>query len=622
MVKMRRAFCGAGIFGLLLIASGVAQDPPADSEILYLGEKLLIQAKAQHDKSEWVDAIESAERARTAFLALSELYASQNRVADLRKLNDSVTQCNQLIRLARDARKAAQEKLAPPPDPKKPADPAAPPKDAAGAVGAVPKPPAKPEIPAVEAQENALKAVREVFQAEYARSTPAARQALAKRLLQEAERTKGDQAAQYVLFREAAELAAQASDVATAFGAIDAMSKVFAMEALALKVATLSKLPLATTHELSGPSVEACLKVADEASWGDHYDLAAFVVRKAEQLARSPLNVTLVAKTQARAKEILEIQKEYESTRSAAKALLEKPDHSLSNLAVGRFLCFQKADWDRGLPLLRKGVDPDLRKLADIEVTNPRSAEAAMKLADGWWTIADKELSQIAKDRIRANSRLWYQRSLPELSGFPKTRVQKRLQELDEQETSRWGMDLLKLIDPKKDAVSGNWIVDGSSLVSPSGDNRQLQIPFAPPDEYDLKVVAARREGPNAALIMGLVGGNKQFCMDMDAWDGSTGGLALLDGRAGNSNETTFRTKVFSDDGSKTLLWEVRKDKVVFSADGKRLLEWKADYRRLSNPAVYVFPSKRALYLTTWYAGVRFQQILLIPISGHGQKLR
>lgn len=601
-------------FGIAFQVPASSQDAGAESEILILGEKLLGQAKAQYEGKEWLETIDLAERARTAFLALSELSASQKRAADLRKLNDAVAQCNQLIRLARDARKAEAEKPAPanppppnPPPPAKNPDPA---------------PVARPEPPPQDAQERAEKAIREVFQAEYAKAASAAeKQAFARKLLKEAIETPSDRAAQYVLFREASDLAVQASDIGTAFSAVAEMAKVFAVDSLAMRVAAISKLPTGNSHDTSKAMVEGTFGVVDEAVRADHYDIASIVLRKAESHAKSPLNVTLVAQVQARAKEILEIQKERQAIRGAEKALLDKPDHPISSLLVGRFLCFQKGDWEKGLPLLRKGADPDLRKLAEAETANA-GAEEQMTLADGWWAVAEKEVSPIAKDSIHAHARGWYERALPGLAGFPRTKVQTRLQQMEEEESSRWAVNLMKLIDLKKDALSGTWTVDGNSLVSPAGDNRRLQIPYDPPEEYDLKIVAARRGGPNAALIMGLVGGNRQFCMDLDGWDGSTGGLALMDGKGGNANETTFRTKVFSDDGAKTLVWQVRKDKVVFSADGRKLLEWKADYRRLSNPAVYVFPSKRALYLVTWYAGVHFRQILLFPVSGQGQKLR
>ncbi len=40
--------------------------------------------------------------------------------------------------------------------------------------------------------------------------------------------------------------------------------------------------------------------------------------------------------------------------------LKESPDDPAANLAVGSYLCFNKDQWERGLPMLAKGSDPAL----------------------------------------------------------------------------------------------------------------------------------------------------------------------------------------------------------------------------------------------------------------------
>ncbi len=322
----------AVLVATVLHAPGASQDPGgADGEILSIGQKLLGQAKARYDAKEWLEAIDSAERARTAFLALAELAASRKRTDELRMLNEAVAECAQLIRLARDARKADGEKAAPPPPaPNVPA----PPKDPT-----VPAPPARLDPPTEEARERAEKAIREVYREDYAQAS-------------------------------------------------------------------------------GGPA------------------------------------------KQALARDILEIRKERDAVRAAEKTLLEKPDHALSALLVGRFVSFMKGDWERGLPLLRKGADPELRKLADAEAAGP-GTEGALGLGDGWWAVAEKEPGATAKRTLRARARTWYERALPNLAGFPRTRVLKLLEDLAYEERARWDVDLLKLIDPRKNSVAGEWRKEG-----------------------------------------------------------------------------------------------------------------------------------------------------------------
>lgn len=608
--------------GLLLGASTFAQEPGADGDLLSLGEKLLGQAKARYERKDWFEAMELAERSRTAFLALSELYASQNRSAEVRKLGERVTECNQLVRLVRDARKAEQDKAAPKIDPvaKKP-DLPAPTKDPAPLPDLIPKVPEKPLPPEAETQEKALKTIREVFQADYAKTSLADRQALARKLLKEAMATKGDRTAQFVLFRQAIELAAQGGDLGTAFEAIEAVGREFAVDPLALKVATLSKNPPATTHELAGPAVEGCLRVAEDAIRRDHYDLATFVLKKADAITRTPINVTLQARVQARAKEVTELQSARETLKAAEKSLADKPGDAEASLQVGKFQCFMKGDWETGLPMLRGSSDGDLRKLAETELTPSPNADLKLDLADAWWSLAEKESSVVAKANLKVRARLWYGQALSGLNGFPKTRVETRLQDMDEDEKSRWSVNLLKLIDPKKDGVKGDWTFDGKTLISPPIQWAKLQVPFAPPEEYDLTLVVSRKAGPDG-LVIGLVGGGKQLYGIVDGGNATAGGLEMIDGKAWPDNETLFRTRILTDDKPRTLLWSVRKNRVTLSVNGTTFIDWKADYRRITGNSGWTVPSKKSLMLGSWITTYHFNQAWLSPISGQGQKLR
>lgn len=604
-----------------------AQDQSAENEILTLGDKLLGQAKSLYEKKDWYEAMELAERARTAFLALSELYASRNRSADLRKLNDSVSQCNQLVRLARDARKIEQDQAIPKPDPvaKKPDIPI-PPGKPSPPPDAIPKLPEKLLPPDPDAQEKALKAIREVFEVDYAKNSPADRQVFARKLLKDAVATRGDRVSQFVLFLQARDIAAQAGDLVTAFRAIDAVAKEFAVDPLALKVGTLSKLAPTTTHDLAGPAVAACFNVVDDAVARDHYDLGLFVLKKAETLAKNPTNVSLQAKVQARAKDIIDLRKERENLRSAEKLLAEKPDDPAANLQVGGFLCFLKSDWARGLPMLRKGGDGNLGRIIETELAGPSSPELRMDLGDAWLKVAEADGRDLAKANLKLRARYWYEQALGGLTGFPRTRVQKLLEDLCNEEKAKWSTDLLPFVDPKKDSVAGDWKRDGSGLFSPATKFARLQLPFIPPEEYDLELEVTPQANHNA-FVVSLVGGGRQFNVVIDAWETSNvGGIQNMDGKAAIDNETTFRGRVFIDRTPRTLHCCVRKTRVSVSVAGKTLIDWKADYKRLSVSDWWSVPNKRVPYLATGdvtsESMFQYRHIWFTPISGQGQKLR
>src|SRR5215469_15162074 len=49
-------------------------------------------------------------------------------------------------------------------------------------------------------------------------------------------------------------------------------------------------------------------------------------------------------------------------------------------------------------------------------------------------------------------------------------------------------IDLLAVIDPRRDAVAGNWRRDGEALFAPGAPLARLQIPFSPPGNYRLEI--------------------------------------------------------------------------------------------------------------------------------------
>ncbi len=87
-----------------------------------------------------------------------------------------------------------------------------------------------------------------------------------------------------------------------------------------------------------------------------------------------------------------------------ALAVLEKnPTHTAANLAAGRYLCFVKGDWGRGLPMLALGSDAELKAVSTLELQGTDSVIEQLTVADAWWALAKtKEGSERNALRIRA----------------------------------------------------------------------------------------------------------------------------------------------------------------------------------------------------------------------------
>ena len=99
----------------------------------------------------------------------------------------------------------------------------------------------------------------------------------------------------------------------------------------------------------------------EEAVTKEHYDTAKQLGTTATDLARKSKDATFIKETVARKgtiiKEMAEIQKAQAEVAEAVDALDKNPTDPAANLAVGKFCCFTKNQWDKGIPMLALGDD-------------------------------------------------------------------------------------------------------------------------------------------------------------------------------------------------------------------------------------------------------------------------
>src|SRR5262249_9786638 len=126
-----------------------------------------------------------------------------------------------------------------------------------------------------------------------------------------------------------------------------------------------------------------------------------------------------------RVKEVREAQKDFEASRAAVATLKDKPNDADANLALAKFLCFRKGDWDGGLPRLSKGGDDELKSLASADLAKPAAAEEQVKVGDGWWDLA-KAKPELGTTPLQRRAAFWYQRAEAGLQGLTRDRVQER----------------------------------------------------------------------------------------------------------------------------------------------------------------------------------------------------
>lgn len=475
-------------------------------------------------------------------------------------------------------------------------------------------------VPDTTALSQVEKSVKDVFKDEYAKRAPSDMSALAKKLLQQATTNPGDPPNQYVLLREARDLAAQAGDTSTAMAAAETLSKSFAVDPVdTASVALAASAKVAKTPEALEALANGFIAVADKAIAVDRYEDAAALLAKAENAAKSTQNASLLTRVQTQRKDVGEVQKEFQRVKVAEKTLAEQPDDPNANLMVGRFLCFIRKEWTKGLPLLAKGSDALLQAVARKELANPSTPATQLEVADGWWDAGDKQKDAAVKRKILVRALQWYEKCISGVDGLQAIKIEKRLDEIEKINASGPIVDLLALIDPKKDAQLGNWRKDGATLVTPAVTGQAiLQIPYVPPAEYDLKLTAERKD--IQALHLGLPVGEVRAEADLDN-NSTNGSLNFPETLASKGSVVKYMACYMQKGKLANIVCSVRRNEVTVTIDKKVVLKYEGDMANARPVKTWWPPNSKAMSIGTLGCWV-ISKMVLVPVTGQGKALR
>jgi len=496
---------------------------------------------------------------------------------------------------------------------------------------AQPEPPAKTPVaeklpvPDAADREKAGKELREIFQKQYADASRSEGKAeLAKTLLENALETTDNPTARYVMLAEAANLAAESGQTALARRAVTLLPDLYEIAPWKLRSETLAQLGHSARLPEARQAVTTwALELVEQALAANEYEVADKVANTAMAVASRGRDVALRKRVTSLRNRVRVVQKTWDEFRPAFETIENRPDDPEANLAAGKFLCFIKGSWDEGLPHLSKGSDPALKAVAEAELSRPVEPAAQVELADKWWDLADAMPSS-EKELVRSRAGSWYQKAEPRLTGLERARVEKRLHE------SGRLVDLFDLIQPKNVVYVGKWQFDGKALVSPPDPSARIQLPYEPPEEYRLTIDIQRlstapigREMGRNAFVLGLSSGPVQFVAAVDFQPHGLvflNCLMLLDGQDVRKNKsvkiTNFGNKPAIPQGQVSeLLCTVRKDQVTVTLDGKTMIDWSGDFKRLSMPPDWAVPHPKRLFLGSRLCSFRITKLEVMPLD-------
>jgi len=173
-------------------------------------------------------------------------------------------------------------------------------------------------------------------------------------------------------------------------------------------------------------------------------------------------------------------------------------------------------------------------------------------------------------------------------------------------------VDLLSMIDPQRDTVSGEWTISGGVLKSSVAPNARLQLPYEPPAEYDFRIVFsnAPNKGPRKwGQILQIASGTRSFQWVI--------GPREIDPEGGPARLGKLRQGALEKWTTHTCIVEVRKDGSKAFLDDRLAAEWKPGERALMPE--WQLRNENRLGLGSADAAVVFERIDVREVSGPGR---
>ncbi len=237
----------------------------------------------------------------------------------------------------------------------------------------------------------------------------------------------------------ARELATSSGDLETAFRAVQETAARFDVDSAALKTDSAEQITKALRlADTAGAQAVAqrLLDGVEEALDSDDVALARALHKPAQVAAGKSRDDALRERAKLLLKQLVEAEKAVAEIDAAKKTLETSPEDAEAHLALGRYLCFTKEDWEAGLSHLVKGSDSQLKSLAEKELANPSEAPERAAVGDGWWELAEQSEGAWSRAyRLRAAS--WYRSAIGQLpADVHKDAIQKRLDAVTEQQAA------------------------------------------------------------------------------------------------------------------------------------------------------------------------------------------
>jgi hypothetical protein len=289
--------------------------------------------------------------------------------------------------------------------------------------------PRRPAVPVESELKDAEALIKQVYGDRYARAkTTQDRREIATTMLNEAESVRHELPSYYTLLRIARDIATSSGDLTSAQTAMQKLEIAFEFNVVEQRLPWLE-----TANKYVANTSDANL-LADQASSlfeialeQDAFDECRDVQSLFLSLARRANDEKRIVEAQRLRERFDVARKAYAKIAEHLHVLLRSPQDPQANHEVGKYLCFVKRQWEKGVSHLARGNDGPLKQAAILELQHPATPEAQGTLGDAYWSLADSPYFPADELALRDRAAYWYRLALPQQpEGLRKALFQER----------------------------------------------------------------------------------------------------------------------------------------------------------------------------------------------------
>ena len=255
-------------------------------------------------------------------------------------------------------------------------------------------------------------------------------------LIADAQADDIEDVSRYVMFDEARKISVLAGMPKKTVECVDWLGKYFELDLFDLAKKSLDDVGRKiNTGDGQEELIEGWTKYWQKALNEENFVRALEFIDRTNRAARKLGDSTFLKRMSAIKSDVQDMKSLATKARKSEEVLSKDADNEAANLATGKYLCFVKNDFEKGIPYLAKGSDSKLKLASETETKllkvaeEDQTAEQQLEVARAWMVVARK--GDLASKRLKLHAGKWFEKAEIQLKGLKKKEIGKILDEID-----------------------------------------------------------------------------------------------------------------------------------------------------------------------------------------------